>query len=225
MLPVFSNLIQPDPEMTALIDRYRAPHLDKLEEQLAITDVELYRRGNFNGSFDQVIVDAMLKVRDAEIAFSPGFRWGTSLLPGDPITFERVMDQTAITYPKSTLTDMTGAMIKDVLEDIANNLFNPDPYLQMGGGMVRIGGLSYSIDPTQPTGSRLSDLTLGGKPIDPNKTYKVAGWASVQEQPDELPDIWDVVSEYLRDKKVIDKVETNVPVVKGIDNNPGLRML
>jgi sulfur-oxidizing protein SoxB len=224
MLPIFSDLLTPDADMTALIERVRAPYKDQLEEQLATTDVTLYRRGNFIGTFDQVIVDAMMAVRDAEIAFSPGFRWGTSLLPGDPITFERLMDQTAITYPKSTLTDMTGAMLKDVLEDIANNLFNPDPYLQMGGDMVRIGGLRYAIDPSQPIGSRISDMELGGKPIDPGKTYKVAGWASVQPQPDELPDIWDVVSEYLRDKKVIDKVEPNVPTVKGVGDNPGLAM-
>ncbi|KAA3631163.1 MAG: thiosulfohydrolase SoxB [Proteobacteria bacterium] len=224
MLPVFSDLLAPDPEMSSLIEKVRAPYLDKLGEELAVTDVTLYRRGNFIGTFDQVIVDALMSVRDAEIAFSPGFRWGTSLLPGDPITFERLMDQTAITYPKSTLTEMNGQMIKDVLEDIANNLFNPDPYLQMGGDMVRIGGLTYTIDPSRTIGERLSNLELNGKPIEANKTYKVAGWASVQPQPDDLPDIWDVVAEYLRDKKVIDKVEPNVPTVKGFENNPGFAL-
>lgn len=222
LLPVFSDLLAPDPDMTALIDSVRAPYADKLAEELAVTDVTLYRRGNFTGTFDQVICDALMAVRDAEIAFSPGFRWGTSLLPGDPITFERLMDQTAITYPKSTLTEMSGANLKDVLEDIANNLFNPDPYLQMGGDMVRIGGLKYAIDPAKPIGSRISALELGGKPVDPDKTYKVAGWASVQPQSDELPDVWDVVAEYLRDRKVIDHVNVNVPTVIGMDDNPGL---
>lgn len=224
MLPVFADLLPADPAMNALIEQVRAPYADALAEQLAVTDVTLYRRGNFIGTFDQVIVDAMMAVRGAEIAFSPGFRWGTSLLPGDPITFERLMDQTAITYPKSTLTDMSGQMIKDVLEDIANNLFNPDPYLQMGGDMVRVGGLKYTIDPTREIGHRISNLELAGKPIDPNRTYKVAGWASVQPQPDELPDIWDVVAEYLRDRKVIDHVEPNVPTVNGVGDNPGLAM-
>src|SRR5690606_18987674 len=154
MLPVFADLLPADPAMNALIEQVRAPYADALAEQLAVTDVTLYRRGNFIGTFDQVIVDAMMAVRGAEIAFSPGFRWGTSLLPCDPSTFERLMAQTSITYPKSTLTDMSGQMIKDVLEDIANNLFNPDPYLQMGGDMVRVGGLKYTIDPTRETGRR-----------------------------------------------------------------------
>ncbi len=222
LLPVFSDLLAPDPAMAQLIETVRAPYADKLAEELAITDVLLYRRGNFTGTFDQLICDAMMTVRGAEIAFSPGFRWGTSLLPGDPITFERLMDQTAITYPKSTLTEMSGTMLKDVLEDIANNLFNPDPYLQMGGDMVRIGGLKYAIDPSKAIGERISGLELGGEPIDPEKTYKVAGWASVQPQSDELPDIWDVVAEYLRDAKVIDHIDVNVPTVKGVEGNPGL---
>lgn len=222
LMPIFSNLIEPNAEMSSLIETIRAPYNDRLNEELAVTDVTLYRRGNFIGTFDQVIVDALMNVRDAEIAFSPGFRWGTSLLPGDPITFDRLMDQTAITYPKSTLTDMTGQTLKDVLEDIANNLFNPDPYLQMGGDMVRVGGLRYTIDPSEPIGSRISNLELKGKPVDPSKTYKVAGWASVNPQPDDLPDIWDVVAEYLRDRKVIDKVDANVPTVKGVKGNPGL---
>ncbi len=162
-----------------------------------------------------------MAVRGADLAFSPGFRWGTSLLPGDDITVERVMDQTGITYAKSTLNEMTGENIKLVLEDIADNLFNPDPYYQMGGDMVRVGGLRYAIDPSRPMGDRLSDLELNGKPLDPSKTYKVAGWASVNPQPDELPDIWDVVAEYLRDQKVIRDVVANVPNVKGIETNPG----
>jgi len=224
LLPVFSNLLEADAQMQAYIDKVRAPYTDQLTEVLATTDTTLYRRGNFIGTFDQVIVDAMMAVRDAEIAFSPGFRWGTSVIPGDPITMERLMDQTAITYAKSTLNEMTGENIKLILEDIADNLFNLDPYYQMGGDMVRIGGLKYTIDPTQKIGSRLSNLELGGKPLDASKTYKVAGWASVNPQPDELPDIWDVVAQYLRDKKVISGLEANVPSVKGMNDNPGFAL-
>lgn len=221
LLPVFSNFIQPDAKMAAHIEKVRAPFKEKLAEKLAVTEDLLYRRGNFNGTFDQVIVDAMLAVKDADIAFSPGFRWGTSLLPGDTITMEHLMDQTAITYATTTLNEMTGEQIKETLEGIADNLFNPDPYLQMGGDMVRIGGLKYTIDPTQEIGNRLSDLQLKGKPLDPNKKYKVAGWASVA-QPLEGTPIWDVVAEYLRSKKTIKITELNMPKVKGLANNPGL---
>ena len=221
LLPVFANLLPADPEMTAFIEGVREPFKQQLETVIATTETTLYRRGNFIGTFDQVIVDALLKVRGADIAFSPGFRWGTSLLPGDDITVERLMDQTGITYAKSTLTEMTGETIKLVLEDIADNLFNSDPYYQMGGDMVRVGGLHYAINPSAPIGERLSDLELNGKPIEAGKTYKVAGWASVNPQPDELPDIWDVVAEYLRDQKVIRDVVANVPKVKGLETNPG----
>ncbi len=222
MLPIFSNLLPADPQMSAHIDAVRAPYKDQLERVLATTESTLYRRGNFSGTFDQVIVDAMLEVRGADIAFSPGFRWGTSLLPGDSITSEYLMGQTAITYAKSTLNEMTGETIKRILEDIADNLFNPDPYYQMGGDMVRVGGLRYAIDPTAPIGSRLSDLEFQGKPLDPVKNYRVAGWASVNPQPDDLPDIWDVVSEYLFDQKVIREVVPNVPHIKGVPGNPGI---
>jgi len=221
LLPVFANLLPADPEMSAYIEGVREPFKQQLETVLAKTETTLYRRGNFIGTFDQVIVDALMAVRGADIAFSPGFRWGTSLLPGDDITVERVMDQTGITYAKSTLNEMTGENIKLVLEDIADNLFNADPYYQMGGDMVRVGGLRYAINPSAPIGERLSDFELNGKPIDPSKTYKVAGWASVNPQPDDLPDIWDVVAEYLRDQKVIRDVVANVPKVKGIETNPG----
>ena len=165
MLPVFANLLPADPEMASYIEGVRAPYLDKLNQKLATTEDTLYRRGNFTGTFDQIIVDALMDVRGADIAFSPGFRWGTSLLPGDDITMERLMDQTGITYAKSTLNEMSGEMIKNILEDIADNLFNPDPYYQMGGDMVRIGGLGYTIDPTRKIGERLSTLELNGKPI------------------------------------------------------------
>jgi sulfur-oxidizing protein SoxB len=160
-------------------------------------------------------------VKGAEIAFSPGFRWGTSLLPGEPVLMEHVLDQTALTYPATTLNDMSGEMLKTVLEDVADNLFNPDPYLQQGGDMVRVGGLSYTIDPDQSVGKRISDMRLGSQPIDPKKTYKVAGWASVQENVQGEP-IWDVVARYLRDQKVLKPRQLNLPTIKGITGNPGL---
>jgi len=181
LLPVFANLLPVDPGMDAFVKKVRAPYEAKLNEKLAVTEGLLYRRGNFNGTFDQVICDALMKVKGADIAFSPGFRWGTSLLPGQDILMEHVLDQTAVTYPATTVNEMSGEMIKTILEDVADNLFNPDPYLQQGGDMVRVGGLSYSIDPTATMGRRIGDMVLGGKPIEPGKNYKVAGWASVQE--------------------------------------------
>jgi sulfur-oxidizing protein SoxB len=223
LLPVFSDLIAADPDMTALIQRVRAPHEAKLNEVLATTEDLLYRRGNFNGTFDQVIVDALMKVKDAQIAFSPGFRWGTTLLPGQDILMENVLDQTAITYPWSTVAPMSGEMIKTVLEDVADNLFNPDPYYQQGGDMVRVGGLQYTIDPTADFGNRISDMTLDGKPIDPGKDYTVAGWAPVSEQARDAggEPIWDVVAGYLRDEKVIKDVKLNEPKIIGATDNPG----
>jgi sulfur-oxidizing protein SoxB len=164
----------------------------------------------------------MMDVRGADIAFSPGFRWGVSVLPGQAITMDALMTHTAITYPKSTLNEMSGELIKVVLEDIADNLYNPDPYLQQGGDMVRVGGLQYAMDPTAKMGNRISNMTLRGQPIEAGKNYLVAGWASVQQQPDDLPDIWDVVAEYLRDKKTVKVDELNVPTIKGMENNPGL---
>ena len=166
-LPVFSNLLPADKEMQDYIDGVRKPYLTKLNEKLAVAEDVLYRRGNFNGTFDQLICDAMLEVRDAEIAFSPGFRWGVSVLPGEDITFEHVMTQTAITYATSTLNDIDGENIKLILEDVADNLFNPDPYYQQGGDMVRVGGLKYDIDPMGTMGKRISNMTLNGKPLDP----------------------------------------------------------
>jgi len=222
MLPVFSNFLPADAEMAAYVDSVRAPFVDQLTRVVATTEVTLYRRGNFGGTFDQVILDALLSVRGADIAFSPGFRWGTSLLPGDSITYEHVMDQTAITYAKSTLNEMTGEMIHQLLEGIADNLFNSDPYYQMGGDMVRVGGLTYTIDPAATIGRRISQLEFAGKPLDAARTYRVAGWASVNPQPDELPNIWDVLSEYLMDTRVIRNVTLNLPTVKGVDNNPGI---
>src|SRR5690606_2249067 len=193
LLPVFSNLLPADPEMAAFIDKTRAPFLEKLTEKLAVTEGLLYRRGNFNGSWDQLIVDALIAEKDAELAFSPGFRWGTSLLPGDTITMEHLLAQTAITYPWTTLTEISGEMITTVLEDVADNLFNPDPYYQQGGDMVRVGGLQYTCDPNAAMGKRIDNMMLKGKRIEPNKTYKVAGWAPVSEEAkDSGPAVWDV---------------------------------
>ncbi|HEX4917169.1 MAG TPA: thiosulfohydrolase SoxB [Limnobacter sp.] len=223
LLPVFSNMLPADPAMQSFIDNVRKPFLAKLAEPLATTEGLLYRRGNFNGSWDQLIVDALLEVKGAEIAFSPGFRWGTSLLPGQTITREHLMDQTAITYPNTTLSDMTGAFIKTVLEDVCDNLFNPDPYYQQGGDMVRVGGLTYTCNPLADTGKRISDMRLNGKPIDADKTYKVAGWAPVAEEArnNGEPPIWDVVETYLRDKKTIASKTPYTPKLIGMNNNPG----
>jgi sulfur-oxidizing protein SoxB len=221
LLPVFSNLLPEDKNMAALVKKLRAPYEDKLNEKLAVTEELLYRRGNFNGTFDQVILDALMHVKGADAAFSPGFRWGTSLIPGDTITMERLMDQTAITYPYSTLAEMTGSRIKFIMEDVCDNLFNLDPYYQQGGDMVRVGGIQYTLAPNNVTGKRISNMMLNGKPVDPNKTYKVAGWAPVTEGHHEVP-IWDVVAEYLRHVKVIKSVNLNTPKLVGIGNNPGM---
>ena len=221
LLPVFSNLLPADAEMAAYIDKVRAPHLAKLEEKLAVSEGLLYRRGNFNGSWDQLILDAMMDVKGAQIGFSPGFRWGTSILPGQAITFEHVMDQTAITYPYSTLSDMSGEMIKNVLEDVCDNLFNADPYKQQGGDMVRVGGMSYACDPNAAIGNRIRDMRLDGKPMEAGKTYKVAGWAPVAEGATGEP-IWEVVSKWLRDKKVVSPRKLNNPKLLGVGGNPGL---
>ncbi|MCP5309361.1 thiosulfohydrolase SoxB [Cognatazoarcus halotolerans] len=224
LLPVFSNLLPADPEMSTYIEKVRAPYLDKLGEKLAVTEGLLYRRGNFNGSWDQLILDALMAEKDAEIAFSPGFRWGTSLLPGDTITMELLLDQTAITYPYTTVTEMKGSMIKTVLEDVCDNLFNPDPYYQQGGDMVRVGGLQYSCDPMAGMGKRIDNMTLGGKPIDPEKTYKVAGWAPVSEDARNAggEPVWDVVARYLRAQKVVSQRKLNQPQLKGMKGNPGM---
>ena len=221
LLPVFSNLIEADKPMADYIKKVRAPFEAKLNEKLAVTEDVLYRRGNFNGTFDQVIVDALIEVKGADMAFSPGFRWGTTLLPGDPITMERVLDQTCITYPATTLNELTGQQIKDVLEDVGDNLFNPDPYYQQGGDMVRVGGLQYTINPNEKAGRRISNMVLRGKPVDSNKKYLVAGWASVQENVTGTP-IWDVVAEYLKNVKVIKKVKLNQPKLIGMSKNPGM---
>jgi sulfur-oxidizing protein SoxB len=221
LLPVFSNLLPADAEMAAYIDQVRAPHKAKLEEKLAVSEGLLYRRGNFNGSWDQLILDAMIDVKGADIAFSPGFRWGTSILPGQTITFEHLMDQTAISYPQSTLTEMTGEQIKNILEDVGDNLFNPDPYYQQGGDMVRVGGMTYACDPNAGIGKRIQDMRLRGKPIEAGKKYKVAGWAPVAENAAGEP-IWEVVARWLRDRKTITPRKLNAPKLIGVTSDPGI---
>ena len=226
LLPIFSNMLKADPEMEALITQVRAPYAAKLGEQLAVTDGLLYRRGNFNGSWDQLLCDALMDVQGAEIAFSPGFRWGTSLLPGQAITRELMMDQLAITYPYTTLTEMSGEMIKTILEDVADNLFNPDPYYQQGGDMVRVGGLQYSLTPGEKMGSRIGDLRLGGRAIEAGKTYKVAGWAPVAEEAARAGSrpVWELVETWLKGQSGgrVRARKINTPRLVGVQGNPGL---
>ncbi|MFZ6766557.1 thiosulfohydrolase SoxB [Undibacterium sp. Di26W] len=224
LLPVFANFLPADAEMQALIQKVRAPYAAKLGEKLAMTEGTLYRRGNFNGSFDQLIVDALMEVKGAEIAFSPGFRWGTSLLPNSAITMEHLMDQTATTYSHTTMTEMSGAAIKTVLEDVADNLFNPDPYYQQGGDMVRVGGLTYAIEPAAGMGKRIQDMRLNGQPLTDGKAYKVAGWAPVAEgaKGDKGEPVWDVVAQWLRTHKKISPRKLNTPRLIGVAGNPGL---
>ena len=226
LLPVFANQLKPDAEMDALITKVRAPYLVKLNEKLAVTDGLLYRRGNFNGSWDQLLCDALIDVQGADIAFSPGFRWGTSLLPGDTITRELMMDQVAITYPYTTLTEMRGEMIKTILEDVADNLFNPDPYYQQGGDMVRVGGLAYTMTPGAGMGGRISDMRLRGRAIEADKTYKVAGWAPVAEEAKNAPGVkpvWDVVETWLKAQGGrVKPRRINTPRLVGTQGNPGV---
>jgi S-sulfosulfanyl-L-cysteine sulfohydrolase len=226
LLPIFSNMLKADPEMDALITKVRAPYETKLSEKLAITDGLLYRRGNFNGSWDQLLCDALMDVQGADIAFSPGFRWGTSLLPGQAITRELMMDQVAITYPYATVTPMSGEMIKTILEDVADNLFNPDPYYQQGGDMVRVGGLQYSLTPGEKMGSRIGDMRLRGQLIEAGKTYKVAGWAPVAEEASKAghKPVWDVVETWLKSQSGgrVKARKINTPRLLGVQGNPGL---
>ncbi len=204
LIPLFADVIAPDAEMTAAITKARAPYAKELARVVGQADGLLYRRGNFNGTFDDLICAALLKERDAEIVLSPGFRWGTSVLPGAPITMEDIHNATAITYPQVYRMPMTGERLKDILEDVADNLFNPDPYYQQGGDMVRCGGLGYSIDVSKPIGQRISGMThlKTGKPIEPAKEYTVAGWASVNEGT-EGPPVWDLVEKYIAAEKTV----------------------
>ena len=224
LLPVFANMLPADKDMDALITKIRAPYESKLAEQLGVTEGLLYRRGNFNGTGDQLIVDALMEAQGAQIAFSPGFRWGTTLLPGQPITREWLLDMTATTYSYATLTEMKGEMLKTILEDVADNLFNPDPYYQQGGDMVRVGGLTYACDPLASQGKRISDMRLKGQPIDASKNYLVAGWAPVAEDASKAGNkmVWDVIEDWLKSKagKVTPR-QVNQPKLTGGLPNPG----
>ncbi len=212
LIPLFADAIKPDLEMTAAITKARAPYAQELARVVGQTDSLLYRRGNFNGSFDDLICAALLKERDAEIVLSPGFRWGTSVLPGSAITVEDIHNATAITYPQVYRLAMTGERLKEVLEDVADNLFNPDPYYQQGGDMVRCGGLGYAIDVSKPIGQRISAMThlKSGKPIEPTKDYVVAGWASVNEGT-QGPPVWELVERYIAAEKPV-RVTPNTSV-------------
>lgn len=218
LMPIFSDVITPDKTMASLVSDIRAPHQQVLDEVLGQTETLLYRRGNFNGSFDDLICQAMLEERDAEIALSPGFRWGGSLLPNQNITGDDVYNMTAITYPNTYRTQMNGQMLKDILEDVADNLFNIDPYYQQGGDMVRVGGMGYQIDPNQAMGSRISAMThlKTGAPIENNKDYVVAGWASVNEGT-EGPPIYDLVRDYIRKHKQVSVPPNDAVKVVGMN--------
>jgi len=207
-------------EMEALIERVRAPYAANYAEKIATADRLLYRRGNFGGTVDQLLCDALRGEFDAEIALSPGFRWGTSVLPGQPVTMEDVLSETAVTYPETYLQSMTGGQIKDILEDVCDNLFNADPYYQQGGDMVRIGGVTYACAPAESVGRRISDLKLdNGRAVEAGKRYKVAGWASVNEQKG-MP-VWDVFAKHLRSGKTPDRHGAGV-TLRGVDDNPGI---
>jgi sulfur-oxidizing protein SoxB len=220
LLPVFSELLKPDAAMAALIESMRGPHLPDYGEKITTADRLLYRRGNFGGTVDQLICDALRGELDAEIALSPGFRWGTSLLAGQPVTMEDVLAETAITYPESYVQKMTGSQIKDVLEDVCDNLFNPDPYHQQGGDMVRVGGFVYTCTPAESVGRRVSDLRLdNGRAVEAGKSYKVAGWASVNGQQG-MP-VWDVLARHLRSGKTPARNSSGV-TLRGVDDNPGM---
>jgi sulfur-oxidizing protein SoxB len=214
LLPVFSNMLPADPAMSKLITEVRAPYASKLSEPLAVTEGLLYRRGNFNGTLDEVILDAQMATFDCDIAFSPGFRWGTTILPNTTITVEDVMNVTAITYPSVTVNELTGEAIKALLEDLGDNVFNPDPYHQQGGDMVRTGGLQYTCRVNAPMGKRLDNILVRGKPLDASRRYKVASWAPVAEGASGKP-IWDVVIPYLRARKTIQAPKLYRPAIVG----------
>ncbi len=222
LLPIFSDLIPADKEMQAYIDKVRKPYEKELTRVIATTDETLYRRGNFNGSWDQLICDALREVNGAQISLSPGFRWGTSIIPGQEVTFEDLATQTAMTYPETYVKEITGEALKNILEDVADNLFNADPYYQQGGDMVRTGGISYRIDPNKTIGKRISDITLyNGEKVEPHKKYKVSGWATVKKKSPGKP-VWEIVEEYLTNLKHIKHVKVDTPEVVGVDGNPGI---
>ncbi|MFT7311268.1 MAG: sulfur-oxidizing protein SoxB, partial [Paracoccaceae bacterium] len=217
LIPIFSDVIAPDPEMTALVEAQRAPFKDELSEVIGQSESLLYRRGNFNGTWDDLICDALLEEREADIALSPGFRWGASILPGQDITREDIFNATAMSYPAAYRTEFTGEFLHIVLEDVADNLFNPDPYYQQGGDMVRVGGMGYKIDISKPQGSRITEMTIlkTGEKVDPEKTYIVAGWASVNEDT-EGPAIWDVVEAHIRKQGTVSVTQNTSVQVTGL---------
>lgn len=223
LLPVFSDLLPADPAMQATITRVRTPYETLLREPIAQNSELLYRRGNFNGSWDQLIVDALMQVNEAQIGFSPGFRWGTTLLPGQAITREDLMAQTAITYPDTAVSLMTGAEIRKTLEQLSDKLFNEDPYQHQGGDMLRTGGLTYTCEPSAGQGARISNMRLNGQLIEADKFYKVARWGvgTSQSGVHDTP-IWDVVEQYLRQNQPGQLHTPNVPHLAGVDHNPGI---
>jgi len=218
LIPVFSDVIEPDAEMNALVDKLRAPYEAELNRVIGNTESLLYRRGNFNGTWDDLICEGMMAERDAELSFSPGFRWGSTLLPGQDITIDDLYNQTAMSYPQVYRLEFRGAQIKEILEDVCDNLFNKDPFFQQGGDMVRVGGMGYTCSPKENMGSRISDMTLlsTGKPIDPERNYVVAGWASVNEDV-EGPAIYDLMESYISDRKEISVAKNDAVKVVGMD--------
>ncbi|KAB7886284.1 thiosulfohydrolase SoxB [Poseidonibacter ostreae] len=223
LLPIFSDLVPEDKDMKAYIEKVRLPYIKELNRTIATTEETLFRRGNFNGSWDQIICDALIDVKGADISLSPGFRWGTTVMPGQDITFDDLMTQTAMTYPETYARDITGQGIKDILEDVADNLFNADPFYQQGGDMVRTGGISYTIDPKAKMGSRITNLQLtkNGKKLEASKSYKVAGWSTVGAKSPGEP-VWETVETYLGNVKHIANLRVDTPDIIGVKNNPGI---
>jgi S-sulfosulfanyl-L-cysteine sulfohydrolase len=223
LLPIFSDLIPEDKDMKKYIEDVRLPFLKELTRPIATTEQTLFRRGNFNGSWDQIICDALLEVKEAQISLSPGFRWGTSVMPGQTITFDDLMTQTAMTYPETYARDITGSDIKAILEDVADNLFNEDPFYQQGGDMVRTGGISYKINPKAKMGERITEivLTKTGEKLQASKSYKVAGWSTVGAKSDGEP-VWETVETYLKNVKHISNVKVDTPDIIGVAGNPGI---
>ena len=225
LLPIFSNIIEENKEMKEYIKTVRAPFIKDLTRVIATTDETLYRRGNFNGSWDQIICDALIDVKGADISLSPGFRWGTTIMKGQSINFDDLMTQTAITYPETYLREMSGERIKAILEDVADNLFNADPFYQQGGDMVRTGGISYRFNPTAQMGKRVTNihLTKNNKPLEAKKMYKVAGWSTVGSVSEGEP-IWETVEVYLKNMKHISNLKIDTPDLVGVKGNPGIRL-
>lgn len=225
LLPIFSDLIPEDPDMKKYIELVRRPFIKEITREIATTDQTLFRRGNFNGSWDQIICDALLEVKGADVSLSPGFRWGTTIMPGQTITFDDLATQTAMTYPETYATDMKGSLVKEILEDVADNLFNEDPFYQQGGDMVRTGGISYRIDPKKKFGERITNIvmTKTGKPMESNKMYKVAGWSTVGSVSPGEP-VWETTETYLKNLKHIDASNLKIDNIDmiGVKGNPGV---